>query len=102
MNLERRNALYDGAVNKWGFDAQLDMILEEMSELQKALLKFRRAGYPWEDAGMTKAVLEELVDVEVMVEQFRFIFAKDKAKHTYKLMKSYKLKRLEDLLNSHS
>lgn len=35
--------IYQAAVEVWGRDPQLDMAIEEMSELTKAILKLRRA-----------------------------------------------------------
>jgi NTP pyrophosphatase (non-canonical NTP hydrolase) len=36
-------SIFQAAVETWGRDAQLDMAIEEMSELTKAILKLRRA-----------------------------------------------------------
>lgn len=60
--------LYKKAVYLWGFQFQMDMVIEEMAELTEAIIKSRR-----NNAGITYAIQEELVDVEIMCEQLREI-----------------------------
>lgn len=62
----------------YGEDAQVDMLIEEMSELTKALLKNRRAkksGQPI--LGIleptTLNIIEELADVEIMLQQIIYL-----------------------------
>lgn len=79
------------AVKHYGEQAQVDMMIEEMSELTKALLKQRR-GYDvlWN-------ILEELADVRIMLEQMEIIYDQwDTETNQTKLdkLKEYKLKRL--------
>jgi len=79
------------AITTWGENAQIDMCLEEMSELAKALLKWRRYGG---DVFMSdKAVLEEIADVQIMLDQMRILFG---STDTYEAVK---LERLEKRLN---
>jgi len=64
-----------GALTFWGEDAQLDMVIEEMAELTKALLKYKRAAP--EDKGVyMNFVAEEHADVEIMLAQLYFIMCK--------------------------
>lgn len=53
------------ALLNWGFDTQMDMAIEEMSELIKAILKFRRD--PTEMRA--RHLAEEMVDVKIMLRQ---------------------------------
>jgi hypothetical protein len=83
--------LYQEAIDKWGADAQLDVAIEELSELIKEICKFKR-GF---DNG--ELLAEEVADVEIMCEQLRFIFDFDnKVDH----FKNSKLKRLEQRLEN--
>ena len=65
------------AVDTWGKDAQVDMAIEEMSELTKALLKERRAAHYTGPQAADKArqgVFEEMADVVIMLMQLLLIF----------------------------
>lgn len=65
------------AVKAYGANAQTDMCIEEMSELTKALLKMRRAGYPKTgeyNHELHKAIIEEIADVQIMLEQMKIIY----------------------------
>lgn len=57
------------AINKWGKHAQLLMVLEEMSELQKEILKHVNRGKDNLDE-----IIDETADVEIMLEQLKYIF----------------------------
>lgn len=66
--------------NNYKFDDQVDVLIEEMSELAKALLKNRRAkkGYTQEIIKETsKNVREELADVEIMLQQIIYLTESD-------------------------
>ena len=45
LNEEDREAVYRESIEQYGVSAQVDMAIEEMAELTKALLKFRRFGW---------------------------------------------------------
>lgn len=65
------------AVRKWGKAAQIDMAIEEMSELTKALLKDRRAERnpaAWDCEKVRENVAEEMADVYIMLLQLEIIF----------------------------
>lgn len=58
MTTEERRALLDRAITAYGAPAQMDMAVEEMAELTKALCKVKRASC----AAEAKAVLENVVE----------------------------------------
>lgn len=66
------------AIEVYGTNAQVDVAIEEMSELTKALLKLRRAGSAgWADA--KESVFEEMADVVIMLTQLMMIYDGRKA-----------------------
>lgn len=82
------------AIKVFGTDAQVELAIEEMSELTKALIKDRR----YHRKGDIKAamlnlhnVCEEIADVEVMTTQLRLIFDLDKEVDEIKRAKVRKL-----------
>lgn len=81
--------LYQKVMDKWGVDAQLNVAIEELSELIKEICKDKR------DYGIPDQIAEEVADVEIMCEQLRFIYDFDEAVDKWK---AYKLKRLEKRL----
>jgi hypothetical protein len=86
------------ALKKWGARSQLDMAVEECSELIKAIMKFNRnqeaiknGHNPSMDAYYE--VCYEIADVEIMMVQLRQIFdsmAIDKQKE-YQLTRLFKM-----------
>ena len=64
------DSVYIDAVNHFGVDSQLIVAIEEMAELTKELTKYKRG------LGTTAGIAEELADVEIMLEQLRYIFSK--------------------------
>ena len=66
---ENRDFMLLDAVNTFGADTQLDIAIEEMSELIKAIIKYRRYNTPV----TLGAVCEEVADVLIMMEQLRII-----------------------------
>lgn len=59
------------ALYAYGENAQITMVFEEMSELQKELCKFLRG----KDDGKTIAhIAEEIADVEIMLDQMILLF----------------------------
>ena len=68
----------EDAIDRYGAPAQIDMAIEEMSELTKALLKNRRnfAGATANERGsLREAIIEEAADVIVTVAQVIMIYA---------------------------
>lgn len=58
-------SIYQVAIAKWGEDAQMKMVLEEMSELQKEICKL------WRGKDNRDAIAEEVADVEIMLGQLQ-------------------------------
>lgn len=58
--------IFRKAVQTWGKAAQVDMMIEEMAELTKALLNERR--------GRDNNIAEEMADVRIMLEQMAVVF----------------------------
>jgi len=73
MNVEAQ-IVCKRAIDKWGRDKQLDMAIEELSELTKAIVKYRRHG--WNAVWRIK-VLEEVADVELMCTQIKMLLGKE-------------------------
>ena len=88
---DKLEALYRAALDRWGADLQADMAVEEMAELTKALIKFRR--FPTDKT--RAAVANEIADVEIMLEQLRMIFRNDTS---VEMARARKLARLETRL----
>ncbi len=74
MDAAREVAIMERAIAQYGVEAQVNMAIEEMAELTKALLKLRRAesNTAW-DVAMA-AVREEMADVSIMLSQLELIF----------------------------
>lgn len=78
------------AIECYGAEAQTDMAIEEMSELTKALLKFRRAGKAEETStrvmsDILENVMEEMADVQIMLDQLYLIFGEPVSQRKFKL-----------------
>ena len=74
---ERKAEILKAAIRLYGEPAQIDVAIEEMSELTKALCKVKRAR---DTAGITEAssnVVEEIADVQIMLDQLRINFGRD-------------------------
>lgn len=75
------------AIEKYGVDSQLNIAIEEMSELIKEICKNKRGNEN------KKEIVEEIADVYIMLEQLRFIFNINDDEIIS--MKDKKIKRLE-------
>ena len=60
----KKEELYNESWRFWGGDMQLDILIEEMSELIQAIIKSRRHNTTW-----SHDVLEEIADVTICLEQ---------------------------------
>jgi NTP pyrophosphatase (non-canonical NTP hydrolase) len=69
IGYEDRKKVYEQAINLYGAEAQIHMVLEEMSELSKELCKSFRPGGTTLDN-----IADECADVTIMLEQLRIIF----------------------------
>lgn len=62
--------IYQKAIDKWGYNLQLTMMIEEMAELQQVICKIqRKCGVN----PMFQEFVEEIVDVQIMLEQMKII-----------------------------
>lgn len=69
-----RKVVYEHAIDKYGIKPQMLMVIEEMSELTKAICKFFRVpGYLEPDEGIIDSIAEEAADVTIMLEQLCMI-----------------------------
>ena len=65
---------------RYGMTAQTDLLIEEMSELAKALLKYRRAinsayqprAKPQTEEELIHSIAEEIADVEIVLQQIKY------------------------------
>lgn len=67
------------AVDEYGKEAQLRMVIEECSELIKAVCKHLRNG------GHEDDICEEAADVQIMIDQIRLMFGSTKEIESAKL-----------------
>lgn len=74
MGEEERIALLTRAIRTYGEPAQIDMAIEEMAELTKALCKIKRAQAGCEVTAAIGNAVEEMADVQIMLDQLRIIF----------------------------
>lgn len=65
MTTEERRALLDRAITTYGAPAQMDMAVEEMAELTKAICKIKRAQAGCEVTAAIGNVIEERADVQI-------------------------------------
>lgn len=91
--------IYQEALNQWGGDAQINMAIEEMAELISALQHYRREK-TWGHLATINDIADEVADVEIMMEQLRFMFGIDSL-HLFQI-KEKKLNRVKGLLNNAS
>ena len=97
ITVEERRALLDRAITAYGAPAQMDMAVEEMAELTKALCKIKRAQAGCEMTAAIGNVVEEMADVQIMLDQLRLIFARSTDE-----VEEEKLRRLLGRLNSYA
>ena len=69
---KERQTIYEKAIDHYGVTRQLWKAVEEMSELTKELAKYAAAGETTREA-----LIDEIADVTVMMEQLRLIFGVD-------------------------
>lgn len=92
--IERRNIM-TRAIHRYGVVAQIDMAIEEMAELTKALCKVKRAAPGAETTAAIANMAEEIADVQIMIDQLRLMFGRSTAD-----AEEEKLRRLLSRLNS--
>lgn len=77
-----REGVIEKAIKRYGIDAQLTVAIEELSELQQAICKYKR--------GEEHNIEEEIADVKIMIEQLETIFNKN-------LIREWRNKKIERL-----
>lgn len=87
MNARKEENILLQAIVEYGAEAQTDMMIEEMSELTKALLKHRRK----ESEETLDNILEEIADVQIMLDQMKLIHDDGKATGEYRDAKLLRL-----------
>lgn len=89
MKKEERIKLYKEALTKWGVEAQINMVYEEVGELITALSRIKRGRANHLD------VLTELADVSIMIGQMATLMGYN----DFEEEKENKLKKLKEKLN---
>lgn len=86
--------LYKKAIDKWGKETQIIVMIEEMAELTQHLCKTNRKtnSRSWQDT------VKEMVDVEIMLEQMKIVFCVND--DFFEIEKQRKLKRLKELIEN--
>lgn len=98
MKKEKREELYQKAIEKWGVKAQIEMLNEESIELALAVRKFLRNNkIPEYEFTNATNLIEEMADVEIMMEQLCYIYPS--FKNQIQEVKDFKLQRLEKRIN---
>lgn len=92
---ETEKKVFADAIKTYGENAQTDMAIEEMSELTKALLKYRRSQHGDKTCGnnLVGNIVEEIEDVQIMLDQMKIIYGSSESEHRYKI---YRLKERLD------
>lgn len=91
---------YKKLIEAWGEDSQVDMCIEEMSELMKELLKYRRIKNRTNNLNDLKIrhanIQEEIADVLNTVEQMSYIFGEEEVNKIRAAKMNRALKQLSD------
>jgi hypothetical protein len=83
--------IFKDALSLWGEDDELDMMIEEMAELTKAIIKLRRGRGNGKYLELRIKVSEEIADVKIMIGQMEQMFSKTNIDMFY----NKKLRRLK-------
>ena len=87
--------LYKKAIEKWGKEPQIRMMIEECGELITALAKRDRCF----NGSTIDDIIGEMVDVEILLEQLKLIFDEGKfGFFTFEIYKNKKLRKIKELL----
>jgi NTP pyrophosphatase (non-canonical NTP hydrolase) len=63
--------------NHYGFSNQLQMLVEEMSELTQAICKYRRYENAKEQVNTFENLIEEVADVQIVLSQIKILVGKN-------------------------
>lgn len=96
--MNNKTALYMRTIATYGKEHQLKMAMEESAELIQSINKVMREEHEQDKyTDKVLAMLSEMADVEIMIEQIKLIFKVDK--EIFDLIKENKLYRLQSKLN---
>lgn len=91
MTKEERIVLYNKAIEKWGFESQLDQLIEESAELIVSINKLKRSDIDLQSRKeqIFDNFLEELCDTFMCIEQMQNYYGEEafKNKLNEKLLK---------------
>ena len=97
--IERENHMLF-IINSYGINSQQDMAIEELSELQKAIVKHRR----FHCKETEQDIVDEIADVQIMLEQLKIIYSCSREveeridykleRQTKRILKKYNLEEL--------
>lgn len=93
MEMKNDISVLRQAIETYGAEAQLNVAIEEFSELIKEICKHKRY------MDNTKAIIEEMADCYIMLEQMKMIFGFGSTVITDAMDK--KIKRLKSRLTGH-
>lgn len=105
---EQHDCVFRRCISEYGTQPQIDMCIEEMSELAKALLKYRRkvalvmgevVNPTSDEVNLEQAradIIDELADVRIMCRQMELLFqAEDEVEKRIDFKVNRQIKRLE-------
>lgn len=76
---EQRKDIYNEGLKKWGYVAQFDQTIEEMSELTQAICKYKRQlnGEYKHRTDIVDNLVEEIADVYMCIEFLQILLGED-------------------------
>ena len=96
MQLNREKILQK-AIDTYGSEAQIRMMMEEMAELQKELCKLYRAKDSTHTIAIHDRILDEMADVQIMLDQMRLLFGDTDSRELEKLRRLAERLGMEDV-----
>lgn len=96
-DLESLEAFYRQVLARAGRDSQTDALIEEAAELIQAICKYRHTARRGEDLESARAaVVEELADLQISLDQARLIYCGDspEGEREYAEIRRRKLEKL--------
>ena len=90
MQIEREEELKQ-ILDNYGVVSQMNVAIEEMSELIKELCKYNREETP--SFERVKHIIEEMADTQIMLNQLRLIFGND---HIFEYYYDLKINRQKE------
>lgn len=93
-NTTKRKEVIIKAANIFGRNSQLDMLVEECSELIQAIQKLKRTNFTGQDQFMN--MCEEIADVKIVIEQIEYLIGTNQIE-SFDYMK---IKRLSEIIEN--